>query len=517
MLWKDSDGEGPLLRGLARAACRSRLRISDFVWLKAFAEVSFLWREARHQRPSSCVDASLQESQVYLMSLASLGIWLQVVRALRGSGEMTVSRSRSRTPRERGPRKAQLEAYAWHFDMIHDEARLSAFQGAFARLPEEALQGVALDIGCGTGVLGMCLLRQRPELSRVIAFEADPALARVAEENAANNRLEGKLSVQAVRSTAVSSLADAVDTVEATSPPRASLLVAEILDAGLLGEDCLPTLRHAAGSLLRSNYFAVPAAADVCACGVESSTLRSWQCVQGSWWAPEVFARDAGDANPHDVVLGRLVDAGEARILTEEFSALSFNFESLPPESGRCEVITASASQAGWLDAVVFWWYCHMVRADSLPTMTNAPTGVPMKTRADSMPARPEIGHWRQAVSLLPGPRRFVQEGEELRLSVFHTDEDVWFRIAEHVPKPMSLPRACSNLSFFPSPRLWALADRERWRKLKREAFKAARGLQPQPLQEHAGILVLDLSDGPFMSLLLSGQLAGRFARLGAS
>ncbi|CAE7711114.1 Art7, partial [Symbiodinium necroappetens] len=431
--------------------------------------------------------------------------------------EMTVSRNRSRTPRERGPRKAQLEAYAWHFDMIHDEARLSAFQGAFARLPEEALQGVALDIGCGTGVLGMCLLRQRPELSRVIAFEADPALARVAEENAANNRLEGKLSVQAVRSTAVSSLADAVDTVEATSPPRASLLVAEILDAGLLGEDCLPTLRHAAGTLLRSNYFAVPAAADVCACGVESSTLRSWQCVQGSWWAPEVFARDAGDANPHDVVLGRLVDAGEARILTEEFSALSFNFESLPPESGRCEVITAKASQAGWLDAVVFWWYCHMVRADSLPTMTNAPTGVPMKTRADSMPARPEIGHWRQAVSLLPGPRRFVQEGEELRLSVFHTDEDVWFRIAEHVPKPMSLPRACSNLSFFPSPRLWALADRERWHTLKREVFKAARGLQPQPLQEHAGILVLDLSDGPFMSLLLSGQLAGRFARLGAS
>ena len=188
---------------------------------------------------------------------------------------MTVSRSRSRsrTPRDSGPRKAELEAYAWHFDMIHDEARLSAFHGAFARLPKKALQGIALDIGCGTGVLGMCLLRERPELSRVIAFEADAALARVAEENAAKNRLEGQLSVRAVRSTAVSSLADA-DTVEATSP-RASLLVAEILDAGLLGEDCLPTLRHAAGSLLCSDYFAVPAAADICACGVESSTLRS--------------------------------------------------------------------------------------------------------------------------------------------------------------------------------------------------------------------------------------------------
>ena len=438
---------------------------------------------------------------------------------------MTVSRSRSRsrTPRDSGPRKAELEAYAWHFDMIHDEARLSAFHGAFARLPKKALQGIALDIGCGTGVLGMCLLRERPELSRVIAFEADAALARVAEENAAKNRLEGQLSVRAVRSTAVSSLADA-DTVEATSP-RASLLVAEILDAGLLGEDCLPTLRHAAGSLLCSDYFAVPAAADICACGVESSTLRSWQCVQGTWWAPEVFARDAGDANPHDVVLGRLVDAGEARILTEEFSALSFNFESLPPESGRCEAITATVSQAGWLDAVVFWWYCYMVRADPLPTMTNAPTGLPMTTRADSMPARPEIGHWRQAVSLLPGPRRFVQKGEELRFRMFHTDEDIWFRIAEehaeHVGNPLPrLPRACSNLAFFPSSRLWALADGERWRQLKRAAFKAvSQGLKPpqlQLLQEHAGILVLDLSDGPFMSLLLSGPLSGCFARLGA-
>ncbi|CAE7469154.1 CPK3 [Symbiodinium sp. CCMP2456] len=411
---------------------------------KAFYFVAWLEQHARHLRPSSCVDASLQESQAYLKSLAALGIWLQVVRALSGSCEMTVSRSRSRTPRVRGPRKAQLEAYAWHFDMIHDEARLSAFHGAFSRLPDKALQGVALDIGCGTGVLGMCLLRQRPELSRVIAFEADPALARVAEANAANNRLEGKLSVQALRSTAVSSLADVVDTGEATSPPRASLLVAEILDAGLLGEDCLPFL------------LAMPE--------MQIRMMLYW----GGLWMQE-----------------------------------------------RCEVITATASHAGWLDAVVFWWYCHMVRADSLPTMTNAPTGVAMKTRADSMPARPEIGHWRQAVSVLPGPRRFLQEGEELRLSVFHTDEDVWFRIAEHVAKPMSLPRAYSNLSFFPSSRLWALADRERWHKLKREAFKAARGLQPQPLQEHAGILVLDLSDGPFMSLLLSGQLSIRFARLG--
>ena len=406
--------------------------------------------------------------------------------------------------------------------MIHDEARLSAFHEAFARLPEASLGGVALDIGCGTGILGMCLLRQRPELSRVVAFEADPILARVAEENAVNNNLAHKLSVRAVRSTAASSLGDLGDAggkVDKGQAPRAGLLVAEILDAGLLGEDCLPTLRHAARYLLAPGYLAVPASAHVCACGLESSTLRSWQSVEGSWWAPEAFILDAGDANPHDVVLGKMVNAGEARILTEEFSALSFNFESLPPESGRCKVMTVEVTRAGWLDAIVFWWYCYMARDDPLPTMTNAPTGVPLVMRADAMSGkRPEIGHWRQAVSLLPGPRRFVELGQQLRVAAFHTDEDLWFRLAEpcFVPRPMPLPRASTSLAGLPSARLWALADRARWRELNKAISAAAQMLQPRPQAEHAGILVLDLSDGPFMSLLLAGHLAQSFASSGA-
>ena len=341
-------------------------------------------------------------------------------------------------------------------------------------------------------------------------------MAQVAEENVAQNGLADKLAVKAIRSTAVSSLGDLK---VAGGALRAGLLVAEILDAGLLGEDCLPTLRHAASCLLSPNYFAVPASAEICACCVESGILRSWQSVEGSWWATEAFKSDEGDANPHDVVLERLVGTGEARILTEEFSALSFNFESLPPEAGRCEVVSLKVGTAGWLDAVVFWWYCVMVRNDPLPTMTNAPARVPIATRADAMAGRSEIGHWRQAVSILPGPRRFLEAGDKLRMAVFHTDEDIWFRVVEpsFVPKPLALPRASSSLAFLPATRLWSMADDNRWQKLERAVKDAVGMLQPQPLQEHGGILVLDLSDGPFISLILARHLAKRFAKCGGS
>lgn len=384
------------------------------------------------------------------------------------------------------------ERYAWHFDMLHDEARLKAFCEAFDRLPRSVLQHVAVDIGCGTGILGLSLLKQRPELPKVVAFESDPVLAEVAQANAVENNLASKLKVHAVRSTAVCF----------DRPDRAKLLVAEILDAGLLGEDCLRTLRHASESLLTEDYWAVPASADVFACAVESSMLTTFQTAETAWWtrrAPKTVREDQGDANPHDVALEKLLATGKAHLLSDEFHALSFDFESLP-SSHRAKLLEVTVRRSGRLDAIVFWWYCYMLRGDQVPSMTNAPSSFSQSTKR-------EIDHWRQAVCVLPHPRPLVQAGQVLRLAVFHTDEDIWFRIQDHLPTgPVELPQASSNLALLSSSRLWMLSDQEKYQELQRSLHWAVKSLY-KASSRWANIQVVDLSDGPFMSLLACNSL----------
>ena len=353
------------------------------------------------------------------------------------------------------------EMYAWHFDMLHDDARLTAFCEAFGRLPREAVGHPALDIGCGSGILGLALLQRQPAIPEVIAFERDATLARVARENVAINGKSSKVTVHAVASTSMS------------LDKKAKLVVAEILDAALLGEDCLGTLRHAADHLLQDGYFAIPASAEVVACAVESELLASFQRVESAWWAPEIYRQDAGDANPHDVVLEKLVAAGGARVLSNDFPAWSIDFEHLPATS-RSRVLKVKVQKSGRVDAIVFWWHCYMLRGDQCASMTNAP-----------WTSGREIGHWRQAVSVLPHGRS-VEGGETLSLMAYHTDEDIWFRIVESDPSSGLMPRGSSNLGLMSSQRLWMLSDRKKYQQIQRAMDLAVKSLK----QLHPGFAI---------------------------
>ena len=108
-------------------------------------------------------------------------------------------------------RKPCGERYAWHFDMLHDAARLKAFTEAFERLPKVSR---ALDLGCGSGVLGLWLLKRFPEL-HLVAFEEDRRLAKAARRNGELNGVQERFEVKAMRSTRCEEL------------QRAQLVVAE--------------------------------------------------------------------------------------------------------------------------------------------------------------------------------------------------------------------------------------------------------------------------------------------------
>ena len=266
----------------------------------------------------------------------------------------------------------------------------------------------------------------------------------------------------------------------------------QVLDSGLLGEDVLPTFRHAASQLLAPGYRAVPWRATVHAVAVESRTLRAWQRLRG-WRQPAKWRADEGDGHPHDVVLEKLLEAKEARLLSEELHVFHFDFEELPATS-RKKRLEVKIDQSGRLDAMIYWWSCYMVRGDKEPAMSNAPSWA-------SKLVRKEIDHWRQAVCVLPG-RCKVRKGETLRLWAFHNDEDLWFRLSE---SKISMPKATSLLGSLSPSRLWMLSESRRYRQLQDALCRALkRAWRREKGVPKLGTRLLDLSDGFVMSSLAS-------------
>lgn len=405
-----------------------------------------------------------------------------------------------------------LEQYVWHFDMLHHPSRTAAFERAFARLPPAAVSGVALDIGTGSGLLGLMLLKHRPG-GRVVGIEADKKLVGVARENVAVAGHSELMSVIHTHSTRLSSLAQSAKhcALDADGAPptadRASLVVCEILDSPLLGEGVLPTLRHAARKLLDVGYWAVPCGAQVLATVVESDILRGMQCVleaNAKSATPKDWLGNSVDGRPHEVNLRQLLRCGRARELTDEFVALEIDFESLPPVQGQHAALDVVIKSAGNVDAIVFWWRCAMIRGDSHTHggLTNAPGE--------------DTDHWRQAVCVLPRPQdgRQVACGDVLSIAVSQNDDLIWFtaeraqgdtQTSPRPQKPRPTPRPCSSLSLLSPLRICMLNDTEREAQLRKVVADCMRhlragrfGLRKKVL---SGIQIADLSEG--------GRLAG--------
>ena len=181
----------------------------------------------------------------------------------------------------------------WHFGMLNDSERNEAFYAALrsqaaprprapapprpARAPALSGGGGAagqvragdhvLDIGAGTGLLGM--MAARAGAGRVTCCEKAALLARAAGEIVAANGLAGAVRVVPKLSSALSlgppppeGAAHAGEAGGgADMAGRADVLVAEIVDCGLLGEGWIPALLDARARLLVPQPRIIPSAA----------------------------------------------------------------------------------------------------------------------------------------------------------------------------------------------------------------------------------------------------------------
>jgi predicted RNA methylase len=336
----------------------------------------------------------------------------RVAAAARLAGEAEVSRLRSllrssadvagRPDQEAVSSLAARTVPRWHFAMLNDGERNDALAVALERLVRPGAH--VLDIGSGTGLLA--LMAARAGAGHVTTCEADPLLAELARQIVAANGMSHLISVVAKRST------DLV--LGHDLPRRADLVVAEVIDCGLVGEGILPTLRHAREHLLADGGALVPRTARLLGCLVTSRAAAQLNGVQTvSGFDLRLFNRVATPGHfpirlttwPH-------------RLLSEPTELLRFDFarDELADGHRRFEL---RPSAGGQVHGLVAWFELDLG------------AGVLLRNSPDNLGS-----HWMQAYIPFPHP---VETTADRPLQIDLTWQDG--RIAAQLPMTAHLER----------------------------------------------------------------------------
>ncbi|XP_036377315.1 protein arginine N-methyltransferase 9 [Megalops cyprinoides] len=316
----------------------------------------------------------------------------------------------------------------WHFLMLNDHQRNRRYQQAIQKAVRAGCSTV-LDIGTGTGILGMCA--KQAGAAEVYACELSKTMYELACEVISANGMKDHIKVLHMKSVEME--------VPKDIPHRVSLVVTETVDAGLFGEGIIESLIHAWHHLLLPPQSSqdmplspaetgrvIPAGATVFGFAVECQEIRRHHrlCASevgglslsavGGFHSPVSCSPDADDSSePYTTErLSRL--PGGYTALTRPFRALDIDFNNVQELEGLCsrEVtrIKLPVTQAGVLDALAVWFQLHLDEENSLSTGPQEDTC------------------WEQAVYPIQNSSNFtVKPGDELTVEV--SCEDAYLRI----------------------------------------------------------------------------------------
>ena len=290
-----------------------------------------------------------------------------------------------------------------------------------------------------TGLLALLCLKHG--CAQVQALEVVPELARIARLNAAANGHANRMTVTNQHSTDLPATPADV--------PRPRLVVAELLDTGLVGEGLLPSMRHASADLLATDFISIPDCGTVFAQLVEGTLvneLRSLPCIDSPVQFPPSCSSCSGAASPLHVHAAPLLQQRLLKPLSEPVKVLQFDFYDLPGSEGRQLEHSVKSHTAGRVDGVLVWWECGM--GEGVTPLSTAPGHT----------APPD--HWRQCLfSLGPasGGGTTVAAGGEVAVCAAHDDHMLWFHVGQG-QAPTSVPFCSCRAHALLSPqRFWHL------------------------------------------------------------
>lgn len=287
--------------------------------------------------------------------------------------------------RENFHRVANWLVERWHFLMLNDHGRNRKYQQAIQKAVQSGCSTV-LDIGTGTGILGMCA--KKAGAAEVYACELSKTMYELACEVVTANGMDGSIKILHMKSLEME--------VPKDIPHRVSLVVTETVDAGLFGEGIIESLIHAWHHLLlpprRENEFqeqsatgrVIPAGATVFGMAVECLEIRRHHrlCVSEVGGlsvaaAGEICSPVSCSSEPDESMepytterLSRL--PGGYKALTEPFTALNIDFNNVQELEGlssrEVQKIHLPVTQEGVLDALAVWFQLHLDEESSLST-----------------------------------------------------------------------------------------------------------------------------------------------------
>ena len=291
---------------------------------------------------------------------------------------------------------------AWHFNMLADDARNSAFNQALAKRVNQG--DLVLDIGTGSGLLAM--MAKRAGAEQVVACEMVADLAQVARQVVTDNDMSDTITICNQKST---NLKIGVDL-----PRKADVLVSEILDVGLLGEGVLPTFRHAWANLLNPDAVTIPKSAAVEACLIQCDQLKRVNPVSN------ISGFDLSAFNTFrakgDYIATQLVETPH-QLLSDNFFVQNFDFANLPAsasvEQPNETYLSVPVTENGELHAIAFWFQLHL---DDEITLSSGPLG--------------EMVHWGQAIYFFEQPKT-IRQGELVQLKALQSEAFLEFQLLD--------------------------------------------------------------------------------------
>jgi precorrin-6B methylase 2 len=279
----------------------------------------------------------------------------------------------------------QMFVPRWHFPMMADKARNSAYAKAIAVKVQPG--DVVLDIGCGAGLTAM--MAARAGAKHVYTCEQQPLIAEAAKQVIADNGLSDRITVLSKWSHEI--------VVGVDIPEPADVVISEIVDTVLLGEGALATLTHAMGALAKPGARAIPERGTLMAQLVESEKLvQQWQPQQAEGFDISAFTRlaDVAQITPNDFAACGLRPLGP----TTELFRFDFARPSLNSARTTEDLFCVAA---GTVHAVLVCFDMELAPGISVTNDISSD------------------GHWGRTAYLLDTPRQ-AEAGDYLRVTAQH-------------------------------------------------------------------------------------------------